>query len=588
MLGYAKNRIYLSEFFQMANDLINVVYISAHAPPSSFGPFLDIVTEHARYLAEALSGDSPPLESEHVWCSDVGSATEEIKGLEFELKEWKTLFISIEQINQEFEFALILTTFFEQSWKTRCFPWSVAKSVREDFKEIFHSQEFLKVLRTPECEHLIVMDLVGLISVMSARSLAQLNTWEYRKHDVTALENHDDAVVLGEILELYIGPKEQGTFDLIIPAPSPFDSPSPKYMWRIIRRAASLPLFFFHALLSCHSFLFGPSLLSYEPSQQLLTAADYLNNTGNVSNPWLPSLGKTEEDPFLRMDWLVPSSNVPKDRLPEKAGIKGQVGELEIIIHPDDDDMAIIGESDLELQIQRADRERAKQLLTRRGGLSPYASQLPSLDTVLEEELDPFGPLPTEEVTDEVLRGDPDLSRSSDRELVIDESRLLQDVLSENPDSPTDDGIAFLVDPDLAHQFEDASAADAPEDHDNIGPQSTTDTNSDTGDAGAETASNDDSDEQEEATASADPCSYRERCHRRRRPCCRHQRCHGGTRDRPTRQRRAAVRVGPLAGARGTRERGTSGSGRKKTGASGRTDIRNPPISFTMGLYSST
>ena len=164
------------------------------------------------------------------------------------------------------------------------------------------------------------MDLAGLISVISACSLLQLNRWEYRKHDVSALENHDDVIVLKEVLDLYIGPKAQETADIIVPAPSSLDPPSPKFMWCIIRRAASLPLFFFHALLSCHSFLFGPSQLSYEPSQQLLMAADYLNNTGNFPIHGFPPLGQTTGTNFSRSTgWFPiltsPGADCPKNRV---------------------------------------------------------------------------------------------------------------------------------------------------------------------------------------------------------------------------------------------------------------------------------
>ena len=163
---------------------------------------------------------------------------------------------------------------------------------------------------------------------------------------------------------------------------------------------------------------------------------------------------------------MVPDFDVSRGGLSKKSSIKspgrGQVGELEILIHPDEEDMAIIGESDFELQLQRADRERAKQLLTWREGQSPYASRLPTLETVVEE-VEPFGPFPEEDVVEEIYLAS-DSSNDSEHELDIDESRFLQAEDTENPNPPLEDEIEASVDRDLFRQLEgDFSGADSSE-----------------------------------------------------------------------------------------------------------------------------
>ena len=387
------------------SELANIVAFSRKAPSTAQGPLMEVLSECGDYIARSLMKDSVPLESEQVWCFDLATASEELGSLQAELNEWRVLFITIENVDQEFEFLLTLTTLVGRNWITRFLPWNVAKSLKDDLKEVFHSQKFLKIVRTDSCEQLIVLDLAGLLSVLSAHSLVEISTWEYRRLNYTVMDIEDDVTLLQGILELFIGPLcAREAADAVISLPSPLDPPLSFVAWQITRRALSLPLFFFHALIACHGYVQGPSQLSSDPDQRHLAIADYINNSGAVSNPWLPALGEDPDfdDRQLWTNWLSPEQvGVPWGRSTPSAGIKAQrrngVGELELCIHPTEDDMAIIGESDLEVRQQQADRERVKALMTRFEGKPLYTSRLPELDTIEEDVVDPFGPIVPED-----------------------------------------------------------------------------------------------------------------------------------------------------------------------------------------------
>ena len=119
----------------------------------------------------------------------------------------------------------------------------------------------------------------------------------------------------------------------------------PPSAWYLGRWVTFLPLLFFHGIATCHSLLIGQTKLSDDPDQLLLAAADYLNSWGGVSNPWLPSFGDLSMGEQLQTDWLGPMMDpaVLWEGSAQAMGIKtqerGQVGELEILIHLEEEDM---------------------------------------------------------------------------------------------------------------------------------------------------------------------------------------------------------------------------------------------------------
>ena len=152
--------------------------------------------------------------------------------------------------------------------------------------------------------------------------------------------------------------------------------------------------------------------LAADDTQLLLAIADYLNNSGGVSNPWIPSLGDSNIESHLKVDWLSPEEDpaVPWEGSAQAMGIKtrprGQVGELEILIHLEEDEMGFSGDPDPH-QLQQQDRERVKQLLKRTNGRSSPASQTPALETIDELEVDPFGSFLSQDELQEVQAAEP-------------------------------------------------------------------------------------------------------------------------------------------------------------------------------------
>ena len=154
-------------FVTVLQMLIDLQRLLSEAPRDAGVVFLDTLTKYVNYFTRTLMKDSLPPVAEVIWCDDLGTAMEEVASLSFELHEWKTLFVSVETVQRAsqigLEHVLSVTSVNGHSWTTRLFPWCVAISIKDEFKEIFHSQQFLKILRTSDCEDRIIMDIAGLI-----------------------------------------------------------------------------------------------------------------------------------------------------------------------------------------------------------------------------------------------------------------------------------------------------------------------------------------------------------------------------------------------------------------------------------------
>ena len=386
------------------------------------GIFLGIFCDYVQYFSRVLLGYNVPPASEVTWCPDLQTAMDEIAALNFELYEWKVLFLGVEQTEDRrgMHHVLSLTTVNGHSWTTRLLPWNVAVSLKDELKEIFYSQQFLKVIRTADCETRIVMDIAGIICVIRARALMALNVYDYSKADPSYSDRDDDVTALNKVTRLYVSE---------ICANEMRESPvfvdegimQPRSAWYFGRRAAFLPLLFFHGVATCHGLLLGPSQLSDDPEQILPATADYLNASGGVSNPWLPSLGDSGMSEELQIDWLSPERGpaVPWEGSAQAMGIKtqerGQVGELEIVIHLEEDDMGFpmeqeVADAALEKEATlraEEDRKVVQEIMKQaKHRPSPSRKSLPTLETIDEVQVDPFGPALSRSELEEVGRLD--------------------------------------------------------------------------------------------------------------------------------------------------------------------------------------
>ena len=353
--------------------------------------------------------DALPPVSEVIWCPDLQSAMDEIAALSFELHQWRVVFLSVEQLDQEPHHALSLTSVNGHSWTTRLLLWSVAISLKDEFRELFFSQQYLKVVHNAHCEDRIVMDIAGLLCVIRAHALMALNTWEYQRLDPTISDRDDDVTVLSKVVRLYVSKLCANEMGPSIVQYERFDSPDPPSSWRAGRRAAVLPLLFFHGIAMCHCLLIGPTPLFDDLDQLLLAAADYLNSSGGVSNPWLPSLGDSDMENHLTTDWLSPVADpaIPWEGSAHAMGIntqeRGQVGELEILIYLGEDDMGFSIDQEAGFHgYEDADRKRVKQIMERVKKRKPASRSPPTLDTIDKVKMDPFGSFLSREELEEV------------------------------------------------------------------------------------------------------------------------------------------------------------------------------------------
>ena len=247
----------------------------ADAFEGSTGAFFDVFYEYVQYFARSLLKDALPPASEVVWCSDLSTAMDEIAALSFELHEWKVVFLSVEPMDRESSYALSITSVNGHSWTTRLMPWNVVVSLRDEFRELFFSQEFLKIVRTEDCENRLVMDISGIICVIRARALVALNIWEYEQRDPTISDQDDDVTALDKVVRVYVSEFCANEMRSLSLHPTWFDAPDSAASWYVARRAALLPLLFFHGVATCHTLLIGPTPLSDDLDQLLPAAADY-------------------------------------------------------------------------------------------------------------------------------------------------------------------------------------------------------------------------------------------------------------------------------------------------------------------------
>ena len=158
----------------MSSRKIDLNRAFSDAMEGSAGVFLGVFYDYVQYFTRILLRDDLPPASEVIWCSDLQTAMDEIANLSFELHQWKVLFLGVERAEdkQRSCHVLSLTTENGHSWNTRLLTWNIAISLRDEFKEIFYSQQFLKIIRTADCKNRIVMDIAGIIR---ARALMVLN-----------------------------------------------------------------------------------------------------------------------------------------------------------------------------------------------------------------------------------------------------------------------------------------------------------------------------------------------------------------------------------------------------------------------------